>query len=704
MRSSVILVVVACFALAQCQATPRPKRTRRKRKTPAPTEPPMGKNETVDYLMKEVKTLRGQLNQISRQLMLQQFFTEEKIRNEGFSGIKQIRTSKGGLKNYYGNTQSGSSYCSIHDHSNNIRTVGMGEFIGVLNGVEFRTRHNDFRLNQPHSTKGDYHAIEPIKFPDVPPEVLQKPDIQSQIQEMREWFKAWRDSDHTVRDYRKYFKPVLCYLEGAWTTKQGDSIDEPFESDRHSIDADSWFDLQEKVRFTSYTGSKSLGENLAFLPTTIMRFENSTPVFAQWNYRILCHPLNQSVPLTKFKPAEDIASRMKRKMSWEQYSKSRSARFELDRDLNPDEAMFREKDMARNFLDKLMEEVPGKNNYGGRIEDAGFDAEVQDFNGNGPLDVSRYHRWFKMANKDAMGRQQSHRGYADSYMFAAKTTQSRVSGLHMRACRKVKYKDGTRKLICENRNEKWSYAIPLEIIYMTPLSKWNPYGIKYNPNCAGYENTNDTRKGTGLCADYSRAKKHACDRFYYITPSEFFSASSEGEKDPADTAKKGFCMLDRDGNGVVASPSGTRIMFPEIKGVGKLRQRFPISPIHGHGTPVWKNLNALADMFMHNASYHFMKVNPKSGVEEIEFTYMLQTSRNPNVTPHEHYFSLVKSQFDKLVATGRPMVVETDIRESHSHTLKIKWNKVTKQLQYLKCSGQSLCGDEHPKLLIRSTD
>ena len=52
---------------------------------------------SLDYLMKEVKTLRGQLNQISRQLMLQQFFTEEKIRNEGFSGIKQIRTAKGEL-------------------------------------------------------------------------------------------------------------------------------------------------------------------------------------------------------------------------------------------------------------------------------------------------------------------------------------------------------------------------------------------------------------------------------------------------------------------------------------------------------------------------------------------------------------------------------------------------------------------------------
>lgn len=68
---------------------------------------------------------------------------------------------------------------------------------------------------------------------------------------MREWFKAWKNSDHSVRDYRNYFRPVLCYLEGAWTTKQGDNIEEPFESDRHSIDASSWFDLQERVRINS---------------------------------------------------------------------------------------------------------------------------------------------------------------------------------------------------------------------------------------------------------------------------------------------------------------------------------------------------------------------------------------------------------------------------------------------------------------------
>ena len=47
------------------------------------------------HIKKEVSQLKGQLTAVSRQLMLQQFFTEEKIRNDGFSGIKQVRTEKG---------------------------------------------------------------------------------------------------------------------------------------------------------------------------------------------------------------------------------------------------------------------------------------------------------------------------------------------------------------------------------------------------------------------------------------------------------------------------------------------------------------------------------------------------------------------------------------------------------------------------------
>jgi len=61
-------------------------------------------------------------------------------------------------------------------------------------------------------------------------------------------FTAFHDQDHSVRDYRKYFKPVLSYMEGAWTTNTK-TLEEPFFSDRHHLDASTWFDLQDKVRW-----------------------------------------------------------------------------------------------------------------------------------------------------------------------------------------------------------------------------------------------------------------------------------------------------------------------------------------------------------------------------------------------------------------------------------------------------------------------
>ena len=92
----------------------------------------------------------------------------------------------GGLKNYFSNTQTGRSFIAIHDHANNARTVGMGEFIAVLNGVEFRTRHNDYSLVMPHRESGEYHATEEIPFPDVPPEVLNQPTVKVGYKEERD--------------------------------------------------------------------------------------------------------------------------------------------------------------------------------------------------------------------------------------------------------------------------------------------------------------------------------------------------------------------------------------------------------------------------------------------------------------------------------------------------------------------------------------
>ena len=115
---------------------------------------------------------------------------------------------------YDDGTYTNGGVASIHDHSDNILIVGIGEIQAVLNGVEFRTRHNDYNLAQPSKDSDVYGVTEQIAFPDVPPEVLAKPTVDEQIIEMQEWFRAFKDQNTSHRDYPQYFTPLLCYLEG----------------------------------------------------------------------------------------------------------------------------------------------------------------------------------------------------------------------------------------------------------------------------------------------------------------------------------------------------------------------------------------------------------------------------------------------------------------------------------------------------------
>lgn len=75
--------------------------------------------------------------------MLQQFAQEEKLRSDGWSGLKQIRVDNDGPRNYHTNSHSGGSMGAIHDHSNNQITVGQGEgqvqiYISVLIRAGFK--------------------------------------------------------------------------------------------------------------------------------------------------------------------------------------------------------------------------------------------------------------------------------------------------------------------------------------------------------------------------------------------------------------------------------------------------------------------------------------------------------------------------------------------------------------------------------------
>ena len=151
----------------------------------------------------------------SNHLLAQDLYSGEKLRSADQSGIKLKRLRGSGTRPYHLDSHSGGRLAGMHNHANFNRVMGIGEIVATLNGVEFRTRHNDYMLYQPSSTSSDLHATEDVTFPEVPQAVTEKETVEEQIIEMREWFRAWRDQNTTIRDYRDYFKPALCYLKGA---------------------------------------------------------------------------------------------------------------------------------------------------------------------------------------------------------------------------------------------------------------------------------------------------------------------------------------------------------------------------------------------------------------------------------------------------------------------------------------------------------
>ncbi|XP_059157606.1 uncharacterized protein LOC131941984 [Physella acuta] len=464
----------------------------------------------------KLNALQDQLTTLAKHTMIQQEFVEERIRTDGQSGIKQLRHDTEGSRNYYGSSHLDYSAAGIHDHSDYIRTLGMGEIAAVINGVEFRTRHLDFKLVRPSTTNTSFLAMEDIPYPEVPPEVTSKATVAEQILEMKEWFKAFATQNSTLRNYKNYFKPVMCYMEGMWTKDLTTEITEPFQSNRHRLDASSWDDLMQKVRYMAYTGIKDNFENIAFHPRKIMYMDSTTgvPVYGQWNYRVLCYPIPFDIPTKYLKQREDWAWSYPQDLDASGVLKTRGARFQLnDMETDEDYSDF-------NIYDKIMQVIPGLDNVPAADVKENYGAPLYTADGTkSPLRSSYYHRWYNFAKNGAMGTSLTHRGYSDQFLFVAVNSRDKIVPMTIDDC-----KSG----VCTKYSTRVSYAIPMEIVYLTPLLKWNPYNIAYNQNPdITYDPNQD---GTTITTAYNGANYET----YYRTPVTFFNGPAV-QADVADT-------------------------------------------------------------------------------------------------------------------------------------------------------------------------
>ncbi|XP_046546481.1 uncharacterized protein LOC124256538 isoform X2 [Haliotis rubra] len=573
-------------------------------------------------------------------------------------------TPKEGPRPYHGDSHSGQLAGSIHDHPDQYRTMGLGELDVVLNGIDFRTRHNDYKLQMPGNKK-IMNAVRDVPFPPIPDAITRLNTTDEQAAEMREWFSAWQNQNETHRPYKDHFTPVLCYLEG-FMMNDLQKLYEPSETNVHHFDALTHDEMLQKIRFSGYSGIQSSSQDLAYLPRYVMNVVNGTIDPAQWNYRVACHPLSEDLPLKNLKLVDDLNVRMANNMTVDDYRDSPGARFDLN-DKTDDQSF------VYGLLDKVMQEIPGKDNYGGLNHDILFTQNIFEikFANYTPLNTAYYTRWYKSDDSGAMGLRIIHRGFADSYCFIAQTTLPEAASMTLTYCHKNRT---THKMGCEHVTRQYSYAIPLEIVYLTPLHNWNPYSIQYK----GDYSTDYAKSVTANNRQGGMTQATAFDgsnsMHWYHTPEQFFDTAA---LDKDNQAHRVVGVLDSKGTPRKVMASGMRTILPEIPGIGSVRTRYPILPVHGEGLSVWKELDALKDITMKiQANAAAFEKNPVH-VDEASVIDKPQPSVHFLVGPsdqahgnHTHSITLTFAQMESLGA-GQTVSVTTSFNSGHSHQVEI---------------------------------
>ena len=396
----------------------------------------------------------------------------------------------------------------------------------------------------------------------------------------------------------------------------------------------------------------------------------------------MAHPIPHDIPLHRFRVKDDLAAIMKRLTNSQSLERVKAGglrfqRFELNPECrqhtgplrcNPDVGPFREQRSTYSYVDSLMEGVPGKDNYVANLTDD-FDESLE-YGKDNLLNVGFYSRYYDSGQRgDAMGRDRRRRTFNDPNVWAAMTTNSRVSGVSVEADRVGNGCGG-----CNDRFEqKWSWAFPLEIIYMTPLTAWNPYGIVDKSRPLSLRDTVDAdgRNG-GFTAESAFDGMHSHGKFYQ-TPAEFFEGGSP-EEDPADTNLGVVGVLDQNGTVQRVVSSGHHIIMPRVSGLDvDIRQRYPIAPIHEEGNAVWKEVKALADIVgddlgdeLLGAHFH----DPVGSADDdngdtnqwAPTTLLLTTG----TVGHTHELLLSVSDVE-LVQTGHRVTLFSERRNGHMH-------------------------------------
>merc|ERR1719440_476672 len=417
---------------------------------------------------------------------------------------------------------------------------------------------------------------EKLEWPGVPPSVERAREdggVEAEISEMREYFRAFVEQDEEIRDYKKYFPSQLCYMEG-WLEydRPGGKLDDPFLSERHELEVNTWHDLMDTVRARMMAGEKSELENAAYLPQLVVDItESGNPVRANFAYSIKCHQLEDkkgkplSVPFERMRKTRDLHTE---DSGWSFDSKSdRRSLFELDptcdaafkQDGNP--PFTRTKAQAKickgnknseiqpSYIDMLMSQIPGKDMYGAEILD---DRKADPRNSTEPLNNAYYNRVFRSLAKDANNELIHMRGFHDGSLWVAESTHPDMVAFNEKGAKAGHQKKGKGTAGTTRGDRRFSWAIPFELIYLSPLKNWNPYKFKI----FGDDEAKKEQKGNGCRgkSGLSKAEQKKCafngisKNKYWATPKALWTKDLDpAAVDSADTSGSSMLVLDGDG-------------------------------------------------------------------------------------------------------------------------------------------------------------
>jgi hypothetical protein len=484
-------------------------------------------------------------------------------RSMGQSGILMGRQyNLGGDASYHRPSAVSFAAFGVHDHPNYPFMSGLPELHAAVNGYRVNMRHVDYRWYRP--VGGAYLAVDEPTPPAVPASVTAQATPEAQVDEMREYLRAYALKDPGIRDYRDHFDVYLSYLEVWFEEFKGDTLHDTAHSFRHQLDSDSLKEMIQKYIVLNASGLKPRFENSSFMPGLIRSVDrNGRPQFSILRYRVGAvrvgsyrdYPVHEMV-----EQVDDPATRMRKGQTDEELAEGRLGRFRVKHSI-ADGNLAERTDPGQ--LDALMSMIPGLDGDGAVIREEYLDTHahggtftqrLMKYKTSDQLNSAYYNRFYSYEHAGAAGRRNYRRGFNDPTLFVATNTKTEVTA--------VPGMGGEHRL---------SWAVPLELMVTGPIAGWNPYGV------AEVQPITGTGATAGAALNGVRQNGD-----WYMCPASLF----DGETVVADQADTSKAKWVNDGTNTprLMAGSGVYVFLPRIDNAAPMRMRYPIAPVHHEGS------------------------------------------------------------------------------------------------------------------------